>query len=678
MSVLPQPSDVPPAVDPAPTGLGRTPMPTPPPTAPLTNRASTLLAAAALALLSACNSTSEPLPPLDGRADVQGSVLTVRGDEEPNRIVITGTDQGVRVELDAESALFEDVARVEVEAGGGDDLFRYFQTVVRDLHLTLNAGDGDDDVGMLLTPEGAGEAMSLVTAVDLGGGDDRLDFGWNSTASPALDVSLALDVGGSLSLPEVGDEVLVSFQSGDPDRPVIIGTVWNPKGPTSDPGAGVAAAALALSADVSADSVVTELALTGGPGRDSADVSVDYSGVAAQQGRVLLDADLGEGDNHLGKYIVTGVTHASVRTHVLAGDGANVVDLDTELGGDGDAVYTVELGDGDNAGRVSFGDGVRGARPTTGERNVTATYRTGAGSNTLELAGHAVEPLTSDVTLDFGTGSGSVLARYGVMDVPPADTPPGTQLAPSQTTVVVMGDDIDMDLEIAVADPDPDDGADEPGSIAMVGSGLQAGRVRFLRLAGVPLRPAGTPSEPEDEWTLEVSGWTLAGPGSITAAAGGALHRLVYLQSSTTVQAGAALDVSLKGHAGNDAMLAHLIGVSGDGAYGFAADGGTGDDFVAALSRDLSPTGTGSLSFEVRGGDGGDTAAMEAPVDLQRSGPVAHLVDAGPATDACYASTVVAAVACETRETITVQFLQILADLFGAELAGVWSPPPPT
>ena len=34
-------------------------------------------------------------------------------------------------------------------------------------------------------------------------------------------------VGGFMFMPEKGDEVLVAFEHGDPERPYIVGALWN-------------------------------------------------------------------------------------------------------------------------------------------------------------------------------------------------------------------------------------------------------------------------------------------------------------------------------------------------------------------------------------------------------------------------------------------------------------------
>ena len=41
-------------------------------------------------------------------------------------------------------------------------------------------------------------------------------------------IGVARGDGALFSLPEVDDEVLVAFVGGDPDRPVILGSLWNP------------------------------------------------------------------------------------------------------------------------------------------------------------------------------------------------------------------------------------------------------------------------------------------------------------------------------------------------------------------------------------------------------------------------------------------------------------------
>ena len=346
------------------------------------------------------------------------------------------------------------------------------------------------------------------------------------------------------------------------------------------------------------------------------------------------------------------------------------------MGGDAELDYEVTLGDGDNQTSITFGDGIRGARPATGQRNVTARYRSGGGTNGLVIDGDLVEPLLSDVTVDFGQGLGSLVGRYALPQAPASDAS-GTQAVPSQVKVVLLAaSEADLDLQVDVPDPDPEDGVDEPGTIVARGNGLQSGRVEFLRLLGEPQpgEPGAAPSPPDDEWSLEFGDVVLSGVASLMANAGGEVRRLVYVQENAELVAGSSLEVALLGHSGDDAMLGHLLGVSGDGKLAFLADAAMGNNTAAVLTRDLATSGAGELSFEARGGEGDDVLGLQSPADLQRIGPTSHLITGGGAYDQCFASMTVAATDCTTREGITEQFLQILTELFGATLASEWGP----
>lgn len=78
---------------------------------------------------------------------------------------------------------------------------------------------------------------------------------------------IAAGVGSAaLWLPEVGDEVLVAFEHGDPDRPVIVGSVYN--GKDMPPVALPANQHVSLFRQRGANGVLTEVVLDGAPGAE--------------------------------------------------------------------------------------------------------------------------------------------------------------------------------------------------------------------------------------------------------------------------------------------------------------------------------------------------------------------------------------------------------------------------
>lgn len=608
--------------------------------------------------LAACSdSPTGPRHLLDGHAELDGGALTVRGGAGAHQIRIDVTAQGVEVDRDGERTVVQEPVRaIEVQAGGGANVVRFHQSLVADIELTILSGDGGDDIAVSFEPAGVGDAgdrMDVTVAIDTGEGSDRFDFRFNGTALPALNAYAKLTFNGTAFLPEVADEVLVSFESGDPDRPIVIGAVWNGRGTDAGGSPADGRRTMDLEAELGPESADFGLTVRGGAGPDEVEVTADYSGAPLQQGRILLDADMNEGDNHVGTYIVTSATHTRVTHDIVAGNGRNVVAIDNALGGGGELIYSLALGDGDNETTIRFGDGIHGARPSPAERTVTAAYRSGTGTNTVNVEGDVRGPMAGELTLDFQGGQNTTNGVHRLVNDWPTSSSPspdGAQPLPSQLKVTLAGggeNELDFRVELPDAEVEEDEQA-APGEVVVLGSGGLQGRLDFLRLLGSQPSPADG-----------------SAPGSA----------IVYLQEQVALAPNAALGVAIHGRDGDDDILAHLIDLSGEGRFTFLADGGGGSDVVAALTRALEPEGGGERSFELRGADGDDTLALASPPEPDATARIIHRIDGGAGTNSCFAPSDVLSQDCGRREGITQEVLDLLRARFGEAYAAAWPDP---
>jgi hypothetical protein len=137
-----------------------------------------------LILLQATSS----LPPPEGRTIDFGRVETLWSTEAAHAVAAAGLEAAARRELAAEvqseGAAIQPGKPASIEVGESRFNGKYYVTGVSHRY------------------EGG---RTWITLVSLGGGRDR----------------------GFFALPEVGDEVLVGFEHGDPERPIVLGSLWN-------------------------------------------------------------------------------------------------------------------------------------------------------------------------------------------------------------------------------------------------------------------------------------------------------------------------------------------------------------------------------------------------------------------------------------------------------------------
>jgi hypothetical protein len=324
---------------------------------------------AVLAVLAGCGEAAlAPDPAVSARRGAPAAAapsivldqgtLHIRGDHGDNAIRIQYTREGVQVWLDGVETWIRDaVVAIEVDAGHGDNDVAYHQRAAADVELQIETGAGDDRVRVALEPAPGPDALSrpftaVGVRVDAGAGSDHVDIRWNGTALPASNYYVKLEVDRDPFVPEVGDEVVVSFQHGEPDRPVIVGAVWNGRGSGSESGEGQTDDArnlLSLAAELAADGSRIDLGIDGG---------------AALEERVRVHANLQGGHHHVGTYIVTSARHAQVESTIVGDDGDHGLDLTFArrngpargevVDGTSNTVLVSEtrLGDGDNDVRI--------------------------------------------------------------------------------------------------------------------------------------------------------------------------------------------------------------------------------------------------------------------------------------------------------------------------------------
>jgi hypothetical protein len=235
---------------------------------------------------------------------------------------------------------------VELDAGLGDDDVTFSVDggfAALDAQIFTGAGNDRADLSVQNPaaaeggedPESTDRARTRVPAsvrADMGTGTDKIAVNWTDPlqdANVVLGANLEIVLGGAFNLPEV-DDVLVTFEHGDPRQPLIIGALWNSQdSPPPDDGKSLSVTMINDGGKLDWSSQ-----LKGGASQD--DMQLYFMGKLKVTGnprtspRLRAAFDLGAGNDaaliDVSELVVEGTGDpAPIRVNALGGDGEDTL-----------------------------------------------------------------------------------------------------------------------------------------------------------------------------------------------------------------------------------------------------------------------------------------------------------------------------------------------------------------